>query len=204
MITFFTAWTYPKTHQTWNINHTWLKMFNLLSSWISTTRWCYNQGKYVLAYNSHIFYSTFKNLISMHSLNCDEHHDIGQAHFCICFFFFFSCKFVLFKLKDFIPQHRLLGLRRNLVDLLTNLVDLLTMSPDDSWWKVLPGDSIVSPGILTNQAPPPKCTYMNKIRYAYVSSPDAQITSTVWNCHSNRKSAILIPSNLVAVVVWPI
>ena len=29
MIPFFTAWTYPKTHQTWNLGHTWLKLLEL-------------------------------------------------------------------------------------------------------------------------------------------------------------------------------
>ena len=35
---------------------------------------------------------------------------------------------------------------------------------------------------------------MNEIQYAYVSRPDAQKTSKVPNCHSNRKSAIFIQS----------
>ena len=57
------------------------KFHNLLSSWISTTRWRFNQGKCVLAYNSHILCRTLKNLISMCSLNCVESGGIGHAHF---------------------------------------------------------------------------------------------------------------------------
>ena len=41
--------------------------YELLSMGISTTRWHYNQGKCILAYNSHILYRTFKNLISTRS-----------------------------------------------------------------------------------------------------------------------------------------
>ena len=48
MFAFFTAWTYPKTHQTWNIYVTPAqKCHKLLSSSISTTRRCYNQEKSV-------------------------------------------------------------------------------------------------------------------------------------------------------------
>ena len=47
---------------------------------------CYNQGKSILANNSHIVYRTFKNLISMHSLNCVKSCDIRHAHFLFCFF----------------------------------------------------------------------------------------------------------------------
>ena len=52
---------------------------------ISTTRWCYNQGKCLLAYNCHILYRTFKNLISTRSLN---------LYFCPPFFFlkFAKCR----------------------------------------------------------------------------------------------------------------
>ena len=57
------------------------KCHTLLSSSISTTRWRYNQGKCILAYNSHILCCTFKNLISTCSLNCAESCDIGHAHF---------------------------------------------------------------------------------------------------------------------------
>ena len=63
------------------------KFHNLLSS-ISTTRWRYNQGTWALAHNSRILCCTFKNLISTHSLNCAESHDISQAHFCLLLFFF--------------------------------------------------------------------------------------------------------------------
>ena len=42
----------------------------------------YNQGKCVLAYNSHLLCGTVKNLICTHSLNCAESRDIGHAHFC--------------------------------------------------------------------------------------------------------------------------
>ena len=58
------------------------KFHNLLS--ISTTRWHYNQGKCVLAYNS--FCRTFKNIISTRSLNCAESRHIGHAHFRLPFF----------------------------------------------------------------------------------------------------------------------
>ena len=81
MITFFTAWTCPKTHQTWNIHHTCRKFHNRLSHSIFTTRWCYNQEKWVLPYNSHTLCGTFKNPISMRSVNVVEHHDIGHTHF---------------------------------------------------------------------------------------------------------------------------
>ena len=40
------------------------KCHYLLSSSISTSRWNYNQGKCILAYNSHILCRIFKNLIS--------------------------------------------------------------------------------------------------------------------------------------------
>ena len=40
------------------------KCYNLLSLWISTTRWHYNWGKWVLPYNSHILYML---LYSTHS-----------------------------------------------------------------------------------------------------------------------------------------
>ena len=53
LIAFFTAWTYPKTHQTWNLAHTYQKM--LL---IPTTRWSNNQGKCILPHNSRIIYHT--------------------------------------------------------------------------------------------------------------------------------------------------
>ena len=62
IIAFFTAWTYPKTHQTWNIPVE--KWHNLLSSSISITMWHCYQEKCVLAYNSHILCRTFKNLTS--------------------------------------------------------------------------------------------------------------------------------------------
>ena len=57
------------------------------SSSISTTRWPYKQGKCVLANNSHTLCCTFKNLISMHSLNCAESCHIGHSHFHLNFFF---------------------------------------------------------------------------------------------------------------------
>ena len=62
MIAFFTAWTCPKTHQTWNIQYVTPaeKFHNLLSSSISITRWCYNQGKCVLAHNSNILCRTYQ------------------------------------------------------------------------------------------------------------------------------------------------
>ena len=68
--------------------------YNLLLLWMSTTRWCYNQGKCILAYNSHILYRIFKNLISTRSLNCVESHDIGHSHFRICLFLriFVKCR----------------------------------------------------------------------------------------------------------------
>ena len=87
MVAFFTAWTYPKAHQTWNIYVTLAKNFhNLLSYSNSTTRWRYNQGKCALAYNSHILCHTFKNLIITCSPNSAESHDIGH------FLPFFSAK----------------------------------------------------------------------------------------------------------------
>ena len=58
IISFFTAWTHLRTHQTWNIRHTCWK--NSSSSPISTTSWRYNQGKCVLPYNSHILCRTFR------------------------------------------------------------------------------------------------------------------------------------------------
>ena len=64
------------------------KYYNLWSSWMSTTRCCYNQGKCVLPYIvSHILDCTFKNLISTCSLNCLESCDIGHGHFYLTFFF---------------------------------------------------------------------------------------------------------------------
>ena len=56
------------------------KCHNRLSSSISTSRWCYNQGKCILVYNSHILCRTFKNLICTRSLNCAESCDIGPFH----------------------------------------------------------------------------------------------------------------------------
>ena len=53
MIAFFTALTYPKTHQTWNILH------------ISTKRWHYNWGKCVLGYNSYTLSHIHKSYIHM-------------------------------------------------------------------------------------------------------------------------------------------
>ena len=53
---------------------------------IPPTRWRYNQGKCILPHDSHKLYRIFKNLISMHYLNCAECCDIGHAHFCLCFF----------------------------------------------------------------------------------------------------------------------
>ena len=58
------------------------KFHNLLSSSISTTRWCYNQGKCILAYDSYILCRIFKKLTSTRSLNCAESCDIGHPHFC--------------------------------------------------------------------------------------------------------------------------
>ena len=83
MIAVFTAWTYPKTHQTWNIQYVTPaeKCHNLLLSLISTTRWRYNQGEWVLPNNPHVFCRTFKNPISTCSLNCAKMCDIGRAHF---------------------------------------------------------------------------------------------------------------------------
>ena len=66
---------------------------NVLLSSISTTRWHYNQGKCILVYNSHILCRTFKNLISMPSLNWVESRDIGNAHFCL--FFFANLEYVI-------------------------------------------------------------------------------------------------------------
>ena len=76
----------------------------------------------------------------------------------------------LFKSKCFISPYRSVRLTRN-------LVEHCQCPPEDIRGKALPGDSIAPPGILTIQAPPPTCTYMNDTRYAYVSSPDAQKTS---------------------------
>ena len=59
----------------------------LFLSYISTTRWRYDQGKCVLVCNFNIVYSTFKNLISTPSLNCVESCHIGGAHFRLPFFF---------------------------------------------------------------------------------------------------------------------
>ena len=71
MNAFLTAWTYPKTHQTWNIGHIGKKCYNLLSLGISTTGWRYNW----------LLYCTFNNFIFT--------HDIGHGHFHVPFFFFF-------------------------------------------------------------------------------------------------------------------
>ena len=71
MIAFFTAWPWMKIR---------FYLINLLSSWIFTTRWHYNQGKCVLANTSYIICYTFKNLISMRSLNCAQSGDISHAH----------------------------------------------------------------------------------------------------------------------------
>ena len=57
------------------------KCQNILSFGNSTTRWRCNQGKCVLAYNSHILDRTFKNLIFTRSMNFAESCDIGHAHF---------------------------------------------------------------------------------------------------------------------------
>ena len=59
------------------------KFHNLLFSSISTTRWRYNHGKCILAYNS--LCRTFKNIISTHSLNCAESRHIGYAQFRLAF-----------------------------------------------------------------------------------------------------------------------
>ena len=77
-------------HQNWpNLEYTHHKNCdNLLSSSISTTRWCYNQGNCILAYESHKLCHTFKNFISMRSLNCVESRHIGHAHFRLLFIFF--------------------------------------------------------------------------------------------------------------------
>ena len=53
---------------------------SLLSSSVSTTRWRYNQGTCVLAYESHNC-CAFKNLISTRPLNCAASRGIGHAHF---------------------------------------------------------------------------------------------------------------------------
>ena len=63
------------------------KFHNLLSSSISTTRWRDNQGKCVLAYNSHILCRTFKNLISRRSLNCAESRHYRPRLFPLIAFF---------------------------------------------------------------------------------------------------------------------
>ena len=86
MIVFFTAWICPQTHQLEIYVTPARKCHNPLSSSISTTRWRYNQGKCILAYNSHILCCTFKNLIFTRSLNCTETRDIGHAHFHLLFF----------------------------------------------------------------------------------------------------------------------
>ena len=74
------------------------KCHYLLSSSISSPRWCYNQGKCVLAYNSHILCRTFKNLISIRSLSYAESSDTCHAHFRIPDFF---CKLVKFRKPTF-------------------------------------------------------------------------------------------------------
>ena len=63
IITFFTTWTYPKLTKLGIYITPARKIHNKLLSSISTIRWRYNQGKCVLAYNSHILCLTFKNCI---------------------------------------------------------------------------------------------------------------------------------------------
>ena len=62
--------------------------YELLSMGISTTRWHYNQGKCILAYNSHILYRTFKNLISTRSRS--------MPISALIFFFFAKCRKPIF------------------------------------------------------------------------------------------------------------
>ena len=59
---------------------------NFIIYLISTTKWRYNRGKCILAYNSHILCCTFKNLISTHLLNCAESRGTGHAHLRLMFF----------------------------------------------------------------------------------------------------------------------
>ena len=82
---FLTAWTYPKTHWTWNISHTWRKM---LQSIVVLNF----HHKCILAINSHIHCRTLKNLTSTHSLNCSESCGIGHAHFRLPLFFRYIAK----------------------------------------------------------------------------------------------------------------
>ena len=48
--------------------------------WIFTTEWHYNHRKCILAYNSHILYCIFKNLISTRSVNLGESRGISHVH----------------------------------------------------------------------------------------------------------------------------
>ena len=71
---FFTAWTNGKTHQTWKTRHICRKMSYLLSSLISTTRWRYNRGKWVLtpiyfvAYSKTLYPHVHWNVLRQHTL----------------------------------------------------------------------------------------------------------------------------------------
>ena len=76
----------------------------LFLSYISTTRWRYDQGKCVLVCNFNIVYSTFKNLISTPSLNCVESCHIGGAHFRLSFFFFKKIRFAVEKNLSVLQQ----------------------------------------------------------------------------------------------------
>ena len=83
ILSFFTAWTYPKL----------IKLYCLLSivaSSISTTRWRYNQGECVLAYNSYILCCTFKTLYPHIHWICAEFCDMGHTHFHLFVFFKFA------------------------------------------------------------------------------------------------------------------
>ena len=63
IITFFTTWTYPKLTKFGIYITPAREIHNQLLSSVSTIRWRYNQGKCVLAYNSHVLCRTFKNCI---------------------------------------------------------------------------------------------------------------------------------------------
>ena len=89
MLKFFTAWTCSKTHQSWKYMSHLPKMFIIyccpqfppLRNYNQGKH--YNQGKCVLAYNSHILCHTFKNLMSTPSLNCAESRHVGHTHICL-------------------------------------------------------------------------------------------------------------------------
>ena len=80
MIAFFTAWTYPKTHQTCNMSHL-SKNFRLYCQLQFPPLGGARIKESAFWLITHILCLTFKNLISRRSLNCSESLDIGHAHF---------------------------------------------------------------------------------------------------------------------------